>query len=45
MYEWTPHVADLETCYRFEEKGNKVDKEESECELTNVRVTIAPDVH
>ncbi|XP_050892563.1 uncharacterized protein LOC127098101 [Lathyrus oleraceus] len=46
VYEWAPHVVDLETCYRFEEKGNKVEKGESERELTGVRessVTVYPE--
>ena len=44
MYEWTPNVEDLETCYQFEEKGSKVDKGENESGLTYVRASLAPDV-
>lgn len=26
VYDWTPYVEDLDTCYYLEKKGNKVDK-------------------
>lgn len=44
VYGWTPYVEGLETCYRLEEKGRKVDKGENEGELTDVRVSLASDV-
>lgn len=44
VYEWTPYVADLETCYRFEEKGSNIDKGENEGGLINMRVSLAPDM-
>lgn len=44
VYEWTPYIVDLETCYRFEEKDSKVDKGDNEGGLTSVRVLLMLDV-
>ncbi|XP_050878757.1 uncharacterized protein LOC127082565 [Lathyrus oleraceus] len=37
LYEWTPYVDDLETCYQLEEKGSKFDKGIKTSELTCLR--------
>lgn len=44
MYEWTPYMDDMETCYQMEEKGSKDDKGKKESELIGARVSLALDV-
>lgn len=44
VYDWTPYVEELDSCYHLEEKGSKVDKEKETSELTDARVTLVPDV-
>ncbi|XP_050890811.1 uncharacterized protein LOC127096259 [Lathyrus oleraceus] len=44
VYEWTPYVEHLKTCYHLEVKGSKVDKGMKTDELTDMRVSLAPDV-
>lgn len=44
VYEWTLYIDNLETCYRVEEKGSKVDKGKKKGKLSGVRVSLASDV-
>ncbi|XP_050878252.1 uncharacterized protein LOC127082072 [Lathyrus oleraceus] len=44
VYEWTPYVDDLETCYQLEEKDSKIDKGRKTRELTGVMVYLAPNM-
>lgn len=41
VYEWTPYVDDLETCYQLEENASKVDKGIKKRELTGMGVHYA----
>lgn len=41
VYEWTPYVNNLETCYQIEEKGSKVDNGKNKGNLSGVRVSLA----
>ena len=43
-YEWTPYADDLEICYQMEDKGIKDDKGRKEGQVSDVRVSLAPDV-
>lgn len=40
VYECTPYMDDLETCYQLEEKGSNVDKGMKASESTCVRVSF-----
>lgn len=44
VYDRTPYVDNLDTCYHLEEKGRKVDKRTMRREVTGVRISLAPNV-
>lgn len=44
VYDWTPYVEDLDTCYHLEEKDSKVDKGKETSKFPGMRVSLAPDV-
>lgn len=44
VYDETPYVENLDTCYYLDEKGSKEDKGKIRGEVTGVRVSFAPDV-
>lgn len=44
VYGWTPYVENLDTFYHLEEKGRKLDKGKRISEVTDMRVSLAPDV-
>lgn len=44
VYDRTPYVEDLDTCYHLEEKDSKADKGKETSELISLRVSLAPNV-